>query len=360
MIIRRDSLSGSNDLNVVYRPCLIDEMLGNAVSKRIIKNALDTNKVPHAQLFVGDAGVGKTTAAKIIALGLNCENNGVSSEPCLECNSCKSILNSNSIDVREINVGQTGGKDYVDKLVRDLPTAPFNSEFKILIFDEAHKLTEPAKDLLLKPMETGFDHVYFMFCTNQPEMLKSKKRDIGDAFLERLTVHNFKRVEEKDIKELLVNICEFEGFPYSNAVIELISSEAKGVPRNAIMWLNKVALEGSWDISVTKGICKVIDDDANPQILELFKALQGCDWKRSIKAYTSLNNVPVETLRIAITGLFVGCLKRSSTIGVGKKYSAILDVLTVPIYEVGKLAEHKWYNYMFKIIDTVAYYKRRG
>ena len=358
MIIRRDTSTGANDLHVVYRPCTLDELVGNDINKKILKNALDTNKVSHAQLFTGDAGVGKTTVAKIMALGLNCENKGVSSQPCLECPTCKSILNGSSVDIKEINVGQTGGKDYVDSLVRDLPYTPFNAKFKVLIFDEAHKLTDPAKDLLLKPLETGFDHVYFIFCTNQPEKLKSKVKDVGEAFLSRLSAYNFHRITKNETVGLLNNICEFEGFPFSESILDMVAEEAKGVPRDAIVWLNKISMEGSWDINVAKDICKVLKDEDNPQVIELFRALNSANWARSLTLYNSLKNIPIETIRISISGLFVGCLKRSKKVFEGKKYSEILDVLTVPIYEAGKLAEHKWYNYMFKTIETVVRYQR--
>jgi DNA polymerase-3 subunit gamma/tau len=353
MILRRETSSGSNDLNVVFRPCLIDEMLGNDTNKRIIKNALDSRKTPHTQLFTGDAGCGKTTAAKIVALGLNCETNDVSSEPCLECTSCKSILEGYSMDVREINVGQTGGKDHVDAIVKDLPLAPFNTRYKVLIFDEAHELTAAAKDLLLKPIESGYEHVYFIFCTNQPEKLRSKKKDAGEAFLDRCSVLDFKRVEIEEIKQLLQNICEFEGFHYNTDVIDLVAEESKGVPRNAIVWLNQVALEGSWLMSAAKDICSVMSDVEEPMVLELCKALTRGSWKESLDIFANIKTVPVETLRISVAGWFVACLKRAKKFGDGKKFSAVLDIVTIPIYEQGKLAEHKWYNYMFKIVDTI-------
>ena len=135
MIIRRGTKTGSNDLNVVYRPCKVDEMLGNKTDKKLIKNALDSGKTPHTQLFTGDAGCGKTTAAKVVALGLNCEKNGVSSDPCLECPTCKSILEGHNVDIREINVGQSNGKAYVEAIVRESPMAPFTCRYKVLIFD---------------------------------------------------------------------------------------------------------------------------------------------------------------------------------------------------------------------------------
>lgn len=360
MILRRETSSGSNDLNVVYRPCLVEEMLGNETNKRIIKNSLDTRKVPHTQLFTGDAGCGKTTAAKIVALGLNCQENGVSSAPCLECASCKSILNGTNIDIKEINVGQSGGKDHVDAMVKELPLAPFNTKYKVLIFDEAHELTAAAKDLLLKPIETGYEHVYFIFCTNQPEKLRSRKKNAGEAFLDRCSVLNFDRVAPEEIRSLLKNICEFEGYHYNADVLNLITEEAKGVPRNAIVWLNQVALEGSWLTSAAKEICSGMSEEDEPKVIELCRALNKGSWIEAVKIFGDIKTIPVETMRIQVSGYFVSCLKRSKKFGEGKKYSRILDTVTVPIYEQGKLAEHKWYNYMFKIVDTVAAAGRRG
>ena len=358
MIVRRESNTGSNDLNVVYRPCTIDELLGNETNKRIIKNALNSGKVPHTWLFTGYPGCGKTTAARIIALSLNCEINGISSTPCLECSSCKSILNGNSIDVKEINVGQAGGKDYVDSIVKDLSSSPFNSNVKVLIFDEAHELTNAAKDLLLKPIENGYDHVYFIFCTNQPEKLRSKKKDAGEAFLDRCHILNFGRISDELITELLFNICEFEGINYNVDVLDFLSKESAGVPRNAIVWLAQIITEGSWTISIAKEICGVLIEEDDPQILELCRILNKGSFKDAVMLFNKLRSVNIESIRISVTGYFIHCLQRSKKVSEARRYSAMLDVLMIPIYETGKLAEYKWYNYMFKITDIVnSFYK---
>lgn len=353
MIIRRESKLGSNDLSVVYRPCKIEEMLGNDTNKALIKHALDDNKVPHTQLFIGNAGCGKTTAARIIALGLNCEMRGPTSDPCLQCQSCKSILSGYSVDVKEINVGQTGGKDHIDALVRDLPMSPFQSKYKVIILDEAHELTAAAKDLLLKPLEDGFEHVYFILCTNHPEKLKSKKSGDGEAFLDRCSTLNFGRLDTETIRAFLKDVCEYEGFLYNQDVLDLISEESNGVPRNALRWLNQVALEGSWQLKAAREVCGAgVAEDEDPRILEICQALNNGKFSEASDIFGKIKNIPVETIRITVAGYFVGCLKKSRTFGQARKFSNILDVATVPIYEQGKLAEHKWYNYMFKIADV--------
>lgn len=360
MIVRRESSNGANDLGVVYRPCKVNELLGNEISKKIVKNSLDTNKVPHTQLFTGDAGCGKTTVARIVALGLNCETNGVSSEPCLVCNSCRSIMNENSVDVREINVGQSGGKDYVDAIVRDLVMAPFNSRYKVIIFDEAHELTTAAKDLLLKPLESGYDHVYFIFCTNQPNKLRSKSKDSGEPFLDRCTVVNFGRIDNSLIKGLLTNVCEFEGFQYTGEVINLITEESQGVPRNALVWLNQIAIEGTWSLQSAKVICGALSEDDDPQVLALCQALNKGSFKEAVDIFEKIKTIPVENIRISVDGYFVSCLKRSPKIGDARKFSSILNVSSIPIYEQGKLAGNKFYNYLFKITDIVNDPSRRS
>jgi len=360
MIIRRETRAGSNDLNVAYRPCRIDELVGNDISKKIIRNALDAKKIPHTQLFIGDAGCGKTTAAKIIALGLNCEENGVSSTPCLKCNSCISILEGNSIDVKEINVGQSGGKDHAEAIVKDLPMSPFNSRFKVLIFDEAHKLTDAAKDLLLKPTETGYDHVYFIFCTNQPDKLRNKLKKGGEPFLDRCSVLVFNKLETYQIKDLLKNVCEFEGLNYIQEILDLIAEESKGVPRNALVWLNQVSIENSWNLKAARAICNVISEEDIPRIMDLNKSLLSGSFKDSVAIFDEIKKAAsVESVRIHVAGFFVGCLKRAKKVPDARKFSAALDVLVEPIYEQGLLSEHKWYNYMFKVTDIIMVHSNR-
>lgn len=345
MLIRRETRTGSNDFNVVYRPSTVDEVLGHEANCKMVKTWLDNSSTPHALLFTGDPGCGKTTMARIISLGLNClESPGT--EPCLKCDSCLSIINHNSMDVMEINVGRSGRKGDVEDIVRDLPGSPFSSKYKVAIFDEAHELTAASQNLLLKIIEDGYAHVYFIFCTNEPQKLK--KAFSGG----RVTSMHFGRLSVDLIYDLLKNVAEFEGMPYKNEILVYLADEAKGVPRDGLPWLKQVNDEGSWTVDVAKEITGVLLDETDPQIMDLSKALLGANWSAVKEIYPKIG-MPAENIRMAVAGWFVWQLKRAKTIGKGKTYSDILDVITQPIYDPGKLGDHKMYNYMFKIVYMI-------
>lgn len=356
MLVKRENRTKSNDLIVVYRPCTVDELLGNDTSRKVIKNNLDNNKVSHTTLLSGPSGCGKTTVARIMALGLNCEKaDGPTSTPCMECNSCVSILNQTSLDVMEINVGKDRGKGDIEKVVRDLSSNPFSSRCKVIIFDEAHNLTSAAKSLLLKETEDGYAHVYFIFCTNHPEELSAKdKKSGGDPFLGRCSKIEFRPLSEEELKDMLVNVLQFEGEDYDEKVLDYITEVSNSVPRDALMLLNDVINEGSWGMEVVTGLAGQMLEYEDPQIMKLGATLMKGKWRESRDLYSKLViKFPTESIRLAIAGCVTGRLKRAKKISECRKCSAVLDIMTVPIYAGGKAAEHSFYNYLFKSADII-------
>lgn len=349
MLIKRIIESGANDLTTVFRPYKIDEFVGNDFSKKLIKAGLDKHTLSHSLLFTGPTGCGKTTAARIIALGLNCETTTSStSDPCLVCDSCKSIMQQCNLDVVEINVGESGGKDAVDQITKNLNYSPFTCKYKVLIFDEAHKLTHPAQDLLLKKIEDGYSYVYFIFCTNQPEKLV-------DAFRSRTYIGalHFSALSTKLTEELLVNVCDYEGIRYKKSVISAITEYAKGSPRHALGILKQVIDEGSWDDNSIKVLVKDTTDSDDPDVWELCKSLLMGNFTQAVNTFSKIKNIQEELLRCTITGFFVGRLKKVSSIDEGIKLTRIIDILLPSIYTSGVIAKHDFINRFFKVTTII-------
>lgn len=342
MLIRRTTDGGADDLITVYRPCTIDEIVGQDINKKVIKNSIKAGSLPHSLLFTGPPGCGKTTAARIIALRLNCEN-PKGADPCLECDTCVATLSQSLYpDVIEINVGKSGGKDAVDKITANLGYSPSFCKNKVLIFDEAHKLTPAAQDLLLKEIEDGYANVYFIFCTNEPDKLKN-------TFVDRNTSMNFSPLSSDLIVELLKNICEYEAAPYTEPILEYIAEAAKGTPRKSIKFLKKVIDEESWDLKRVKKLLEdVIVDEDDVNIMEIGKQITKGSFKGSLSALKGLKTVPEETIRIATAGFFTNKLSWCKKYEEADKYSAILDIMTEPLFMTGKPAYHKLVNYFYK------------
>jgi DNA polymerase III gamma/tau subunit len=246
------------------------------------------------------------------------------------------------MDLQFINVGQSGGKDAVDKIVEDLPTAPFSSRYKVVLFDECHKLTSAAQDLLLMIIEKGYQHVFFMFVTNKPEKLTA-------AFIQRCSVMHFERIPKELIFKLLYNVAESEGMPYKEDVLDHISEKAEGVPRTALVYLDQVNAEGSWTMESAKEITGILIDEGAEEIIALCKAVMKGKWDESKKILSRLNTSP-ESIRLAMFGYFAGGLRRSSLFS-GGRYSSAMEVLDSPIYETGKTGENRLLHYIYKVIN---------
>ena len=178
-----------------YRPQEFADITGQSHITTTLKNAISQNRVAHAYIFAGPRGVGKTTAARILAKALNCER-GSTPTPCNKCPSCLEIIQGSSLDVLEIDGASNRGIDEIRNLRDNVKFAPSRGRYKIYIIDEVHMLTPEAFNALLKTLEEPPPHVKFIFATTHAHKVPS-------TILSRCQRFDFRRLSTRDILETL-------------------------------------------------------------------------------------------------------------------------------------------------------------
>src|SRR5512143_1514198 len=164
-----------------YRPQRFGEMSGQEHVVRTLSNALATGKLAHAFLFTGPRGVGKTTAARLVAKALNCEK-GPTAEPCGVCTACVEIAEGRSVDVVEIDAASNNGVDNVRDIVEGVKYRPARDRFKVFVVDEVHMLSTGAFNALLKTLEEPPSHVVFVLATTDPHKVLATIRSRTQHF----------------------------------------------------------------------------------------------------------------------------------------------------------------------------------
>src|SRR5215207_4332720 len=149
-----------------YRPQQFADLVGQESVAQALTNAIQTNRVAHAYLFTGVRGVGKTSAARILAKALNCVK-GPTPTPCDQCDSCKAVADGQDVDVQEIDGASNNGVDEIRNLRNNVATRPQRSRYKIYIIDEVHMLSKAAFNALLKTLEEPPPHVKIIFATTE-------------------------------------------------------------------------------------------------------------------------------------------------------------------------------------------------
>lgn len=224
-----------------YRPQTIEELDLQNVRESLSKILSDRENMPHAFLFAGPRGSGKTSAARIMSKVINCENpktvDGVV-VPCNECSACKSIENGQSMDVIELDAASNRGIDDIRSIRESVKLAPAVFQKKIYILDEAHMLTLDAANAFLKTLEEPPSHVIFILATTDPQKLPETVRS-------RLTLVQFKKATGEEIKRQLTRVADSEKLNIEEGVIELIANASDGSFREAVKILESLNTGGS-------------------------------------------------------------------------------------------------------------------
>ena len=214
-----------------YRPQTFSDLVGQSHVTATLANAIKNNRVAHAYIFSGARGVGKTTAARILAKAMNCVH-GPTPEPCGVCDSCKEIASGNSLDVIEIDAASNRGIDQIRELREMVRYAPAASRSKVVILDEAHMLTDEASNALLKTLEEPPERVIFVMATTQPE-------DLGDTIRSRSQHFHFRALTFAEITGRLEEIAKKENLQIEPGALAVIARMAEGSLRDALSLLEQ-------------------------------------------------------------------------------------------------------------------------
>ena len=214
-----------------WRPQTFDDLVGQQHVTETLKNAIKNDRVAHAYIFSGARGVGKTTAARILAKALNCVK-GPTATPCGVCDSCKEITAGNSLDVIEIDAASNRGIDQIRELREMVRYAPAASRSKVVILDEAHMLTGEASNALLKTLEEPPDRVIFVMATTQPE-------DLEDTIRSRSQHFHFRALTFAEIAGRLEEIAQKENLKIEPGAMAVIARMAEGSLRDALSLLEQ-------------------------------------------------------------------------------------------------------------------------
>jgi len=286
-----------------WRPKAFSEVVGQQHVLRALINGLDQDRLHHAFLFSGTRGVGKTTLARLLAKSLNCEQ-GVSSQPCGECQSCQEVDAGRFVDLIEVDAASRTKVDDTRELLDNVQYAPSRGRYKVYLIDEVHMLSTSSFNALLKTLEEPPPHVKFLFATTDPQKLPV-------TILSRCLQFNLRRIELKQISDHLASILLQEKIEFDDKALTALARAADGSMRDALSLLDQAISFGSGTVNAPD-VSNMLGSIEQQQLLHIVSALINQDGKSLLEQSHDLS-VQGRDFNAALNGL-LALLQRLATL----------------------------------------------
>jgi DNA polymerase-3 subunit gamma/tau len=262
-----------------WRPQRFQDVVGQKHIVQTLQNSLKESRLTHAYLFSGPRGTGKTSAAKILAKAVNCEQ-GPAIEPCNECSSCIRITNGSVMDVVELDAASNRGVEEIRDIRDKVKYAPTEVRQKVYIIDEVHMLTTEAFNALLKTLEEPPAHVMFILATTEPHKLPA-------TIISRCQRFDFRRVSLEEQVERLKYVCEQEKITVDFDAMQYIARLSEGGMRDALSMLDQVVSYSGDRISYAE-VVAMTGDVAADQFKKLAEAMKAKDIGQALELIDGL------------------------------------------------------------------------
>ena len=257
-----------------WRPKNFSEVVGQSHVLTALENGLKENRLHHAYLFSGTRGVGKTSIARLFAKGLNCVN-GITADPCGECENCKAIEAGNFIDLIEIDAASRTKVEDTRELLDNVQYKPVVGRYKVYLIDEVHMLSRHSFNALLKTLEEPPEYVKFLLATTDPQKLPI-------TILSRCMQFHLKALDEAQISAHLNRVLTAENIPFDVPALDKLAKAAQGSIRDSLSLTDQAIAMGNGKVStdVVNTMLGLLDED---QPIEIIYALHQGNGERLMK-----------------------------------------------------------------------------
>ncbi|EHD3069410.1 DNA polymerase III subunit gamma/tau [Salmonella enterica] len=254
-----------------WRPQTFADVVGQEHVLTALANGLSLGRIHHAYLFSGTRGVGKTSIARLLAKGLNCET-GITATPCGVCDNCREIEQGRFVDLIEIDAASRTKVEDTRDLLDNVQYAPARGRFKVYLIDEVHMLSRHSFNALLKTLEEPPAHVKFLLATTDPQKLPV-------TILSRCLQFHLKALDVEQIRHQLEHILNEEHIAHEPRALQLLSRAADGSLRDALSLTDQAIASGDGQVSTqaVSAMLGTLDDD---QALSLVEAVVDANGER--------------------------------------------------------------------------------